>query len=162
MDRDSYLVFVIDGRRFAMPCECVVHVAAAAELLEIPEAPTCVRGVANLGGEPVPVTDIRRRPNASFPEMELSDRFIFFRRRTHLCGLLADSVEGVESLAPGTAPLSLPSTHGEDREERTVLVAYEPGAEQGILIRSPDDLSPLTDRELQSIDRVVSSAGASS
>ena len=42
------------------------------------------------------------------------------------------------------------------------LVAYEPGAEQGILIRSPEDLSPLTDRELQSIDRVVSSAGAPS
>jgi hypothetical protein len=73
--------------------------------------------------------------------MELSDRFIFFRKGTHLCGLLADSVEGVESLAPETAPLSLPSTHGEDGEERTVLVAYEPGAEQGILIRSPEDLS---------------------
>ena len=162
MDRDSYLVFVIDGRRFAMPCECVVHVAAAAELLEIPDAPPCVRGVANLGGEPVPVTDIRRRPNASFPEMELSDRFIFFRRRTHLCGLLADSVEGVESLAPGAAQLSPFFSPSPDGEEHSILVAYEPGKERGILIRSPEDICPLTDDELQSIDRAVSSAGTPS
>ena len=151
-----------------MPCASVVHVAAAAELLEAPGSPPYVRGVANLGGEPVPVTDIRRHPGESFPDMELSDRFIFFRKGAHLCGLLADSVEGVESLAPGTArlsPLFPPSPNGEERDdgdERSILVAYEPGGEKGTLIRSPEDICPLTDDELQSIDRAVSSAGTPS
>ena len=162
MDRDLYLLFVIDGRRFAMPCASVVHVAAAAELLETPDAPPYVRGVANLGGEPVPVTDIRRHPDASFPDMELSDIFIFFRKGTHVCGLLADSVEGVESLAPGAAQLSPFFSPSPDGEEHSILVAYEPGKERGILIRSPEDICPLTDDELQSIDRAVSSAGTPS
>ncbi len=154
MEQESYLVFTIDGRRLALPCASIIRVAAAAELLDLPDAPPCTRGVANFGGVPVPVMDIRAHFRNDLPEMELSDYFVFFRSGSHICALLTDSVEGVHLLSPGATVLH--SRTG-DKIERTVLVAYEPDEDIGILICSPEDILTLTDEEFHSIGSVLSS-----
>ena len=155
MDRNTYLVFSAGGKLFALPSEDVFRVSPAAELLEVPEAPGRVRGVANLGGEPVPVADLRKKAGLPFREMELSDRFVFFRSGGTLCGVLAESVEGVLDLVPETVPFSSLLVRQGDPLPGSVRVAYreECGA---ILIRSPENLLSLTEEDLRSLEPALS------
>lgn len=155
MNRNTFLVFSIGEKRFALPSEDVFRVSPAAELLEVPEAPGFIRGVVNLGGEPVPVADLRKKEGLSFREMELSDRFVFFRSGGTLCGVLAESVEGVLDLVPETVPFSSLLVRQGDPLPVTVRVAY--GEESGaILIRSPENLLSLTEEELRCLEPVMS------
>lgn len=155
MDRNTYLVFSAGGKLFALPSEDVFRVSPAAELLEVPEAPGRVRGVANLGGEPVPVADLRKKAGLPFREMELSDRFVFFRNGENLCGVLAESVEGVMALVPETVPFLSALVRQGEPVPGTVRVAYreECGA---ILIRSPENLLSLTEEDLRSLEPALS------
>lgn len=155
MERETYLVFSMGGKRLALPSEDVFRVSPAAELLEVPEAPGCVRGVATLGGEPVPVADLRKKPGHPFLEMELSDRFVFFRNGETLCGVLAESVEGVLALVPETVSFPSPMVRKGESLPGTIRVAY--GEECGpVLIRSPENLLSLTEEELRSLESVLS------
>lgn len=158
---NSYLVFTVNGRYFALPTCFVVRVTAAAELLVVPDAPSSMLGVVNLGGEPVPVMDLCWKLGSPFREMELSDRFVFVRTGEKTVAFIAESVEGVSVLAPGAISLSFlshsPIEEGEN--ERNIVVAYTNGGEKAILLRTPETLLSMTGADFEDIENAVSLAG---
>jgi purine-binding chemotaxis protein CheW len=98
--REAFLVFSVAEQRFALPVEGIERVVAAAETTPLPDAPSFVLGVVNVGGEAAPVVDLRQRFGAMKRDMLLSDRFLLVRDEGRLFALLVDGVEGVCDLEP--------------------------------------------------------------
>ena len=53
----QYLTFMLGGERFAIGILCIKEIIEYASLTEVPMMPAAVRGVINLRGAVVPVTD---------------------------------------------------------------------------------------------------------
>ena len=100
---ESLLVFLVAGRRHALPVGDLERIVAAAEVTPLPDAPPDVRGAVKEGSEVAPVVDLRRRFGLPSRELELSDRFLLVRHRGRLWALLAEEVEGVQAPASRTA-----------------------------------------------------------
>ncbi len=56
---NSYLLFTLAKRRFAVPLESVERVVHMVEITPLPDARDPIRGVVNVQGEAVPVVDLR-------------------------------------------------------------------------------------------------------
>ncbi|HUO20142.1 MAG TPA: chemotaxis protein CheW, partial [Steroidobacteraceae bacterium] len=54
----QYLTFMLGGERFAIGILCIKEIIEYASLTEVPMMPAAVRGVINLRGAVVPVTDL--------------------------------------------------------------------------------------------------------
>jgi purine-binding chemotaxis protein CheW len=57
----SLVVFVVDGRRWALPLAVVERVVAMVAVSPLPRSPAGVRGAVNVHGEIVPVLDLESR-----------------------------------------------------------------------------------------------------
>jgi Chemotaxis signal transduction protein len=100
---DSFLLFCVDERRYALDVAAVERIVRAVEVTPVPDAPGYVRGLINVAGEIVPVIDIRQRLGLPIREVELSDRFILTNEDSRLRALLVDRVEGVVELPISSA-----------------------------------------------------------
>ncbi len=109
--QEHFLIFSVAERRFALPLSEVERIVAAVEIQPLPQAPAFVRGVVNVGGDPVPVVDPRPLWDLPPREMELSDRMLLVRPSGKalpapgassdsrgLFALLVEEVEGVSLL----------------------------------------------------------------
>ena len=94
---ESLLVFLVAGRRHALPVGDLERIVAAARVLPLPDAPPGIRGAVKVGAEVAPVVDLRHRFGLPSRELELSDRFLLVRHRGRLWALLAEEVEGVQA-----------------------------------------------------------------
>lgn len=155
MEKKFHLVFTVENRRYALPAADVVRVSLAAELTSAPDGLPAVRGIANVGGEAAPVADLRKKDGPSFPEMEISDRFVFFRNRGVLWGIIADDVEGTVLLSTAKIAAHAENDGITDRLE----VAFTAPGEPGILLRTAENILTVTDEDLLLLDRVLSRGG---
>ena len=92
---NQYLVFILDGQRYALHLAAVDRVVRMVRITPISTAPEILLGVVNRGGVVIPVMDVRRRFNLPEREISLSDRLIFARTKRRLVALVADTVTGV-------------------------------------------------------------------
>ena len=92
---NQYLVFILDGQRYALHLAAVDRVVRMVRITPISTAPEILLGVVNRGGVVIPVMDVRRRFNLPEREISLSDRLIFARTKRRLVALVADTVSGV-------------------------------------------------------------------
>ena len=92
MKEVQFLVFGLNGSRFALSLEQVQRVVRAVAVTPVPEAPPGVRGVINVAGQITPVVDLR--PSLRLPETEVSpgDYFILVNTPTGLQALLVNEV----------------------------------------------------------------------
>ncbi len=93
-DKNFFLVFFLDERRFAIPIMHVERVVRAIEITVLPKAPEIVMGVVNFKGKIVPVIDIRQRFNLPKAELNVSHQMIIINLCNSSFVLLVDSVEG--------------------------------------------------------------------
>jgi len=96
---DSFLSFLVEEGRFAMDVAAVERIVRAVEVTPLSDAPDFVRGLINVGGEIIPVIDMRRRLGLAVREMALNDRFILTQTTGRPLALMVDKVEGVVALA---------------------------------------------------------------
>ena len=95
---NQYLVFILDGQRYALHLAAVDRVVRMVRITPISTAPEILLGVVNRGGVVIPVMDVRRRFNLPEREISLSDRLIFARTtrtKRRFVALVADTVTGV-------------------------------------------------------------------
>ncbi len=86
------LVFVVDERRYALPCRSLEEVVLRVTLRAMPHAPPFVAGMFVLRGEVVPVIDLSQLiANRPCPDL-LSNRIILARLGTGMIGVLAERV----------------------------------------------------------------------
>ncbi|WP_459936288.1 chemotaxis protein CheW [Desulfonatronum parangueonense] len=124
-----YLLFDIDRKRYALPVSEVIRVLPAAETTPAQNLPPMVRGLINIGGEVLPVVDIRICPNKADQEIDPDDRFILTTADGIRMALLANSVDDVRELAEQTISLPLeddpemPESHSGDKRRACTVVS---------------------------------------
>ena len=104
--------FLLAHERYGFETRHVREVCRLNALTTIPGTPPFVPGIINLRGEILSVIDIRKF--FELPDKGLSDlnRVIILNSRTMEFGVLADSIEGVKSVAMSDIESSLPTLTG--------------------------------------------------
>jgi purine-binding chemotaxis protein CheW len=93
--RAPLLVFAVGESRCALAVDAVERVVPAVEVTPLPSVPDIVLGVVDIGGEIVPVLDVRRRFGQLRRPLRLSDRLVIARTPGRKLALLVDSADGV-------------------------------------------------------------------
>ncbi len=90
------LIFQLNDQKYAIALSSVFRVLRAATVTPLPKAPLIIHGILDLGGEIIPVINMRRR--LSFPELPIrpDDRFILSRTSRRNIILAVDAVLGME------------------------------------------------------------------
>ena len=108
------LVFELGGQKYALPTADVRELVRAVAITPLPGAPGVVEGVVDVRGCVLPVLDVRARFRLPAKALEPSDHFIVASagargvilrvdRATHLALVDPASVQGPETLDPGSA-----------------------------------------------------------
>lgn len=108
------IVFLIDGRRFALPLAVVRRIVRAVEVAGVPNAPGLVSGVIDLQGEVIAVFDMRRRLGLLGRDIGLADQFIIAQTRERTLALVVDEVRGLVRSESVQAGHPLPDVPGFD------------------------------------------------
>lgn len=110
---NRFVVFALDGQRFALYCSAVSRVVRIVEITPLPQAPGIVRGMVNAQGQVIPVFDIRKRFHLPEREIDLSNQLVIANTARRSVALVVDEVTGVvesreqevitaEKILPGT------------------------------------------------------------
>ena len=96
----TYLVFHLQGERYAVRVASVNEIVRMSELATLPDVPHYIKGVMSLRGRIVPVMDMRLR--CGLEEQEYNDRtvVVVLEFEGKSCGLVVDSVVEVVELPP--------------------------------------------------------------
>ena len=99
------LVFTIGADRYGLALGAIARVLPAARLRQLPLAPSCVAGLMDLHGEPVPVIDLSRLAGVTPKAVWFDTRIILVDYRhgdgVRPLGLMAEHVLGVETIDGG-------------------------------------------------------------
>jgi purine-binding chemotaxis protein CheW len=88
----TLVIFILDGRRYALPLAAVERVVRIVDVTPLPQAPGIITGVINIQGHVVPVVNIRQRLGLPEGAASLDDRFIIARLPHRRVALTADAV----------------------------------------------------------------------
>lgn len=97
-DHDQIVVFTLGETPYALFLATVERVVRAVEITPLPRAPEIVLGIINVGGQLVPVVDVRRRFGLPVHELRIDDRFLIARTSRRQVALVVDSVAGIQEL----------------------------------------------------------------
>jgi purine-binding chemotaxis protein CheW len=100
-DTASFVVFRLDGERFAFPLDEVVLALRMVALTLAPDAPPWAIGVMDLHGRVIPVMDLRKRLGHPAKEPHRDDRLLVMSFAERMFALVADEVTEVLEL-PGS------------------------------------------------------------
>jgi purine-binding chemotaxis protein CheW len=89
---NQYLVFILDGHRYALCLPAVDRVVHMVHITPLPSAPDIVLGVINVEGRLISVIDIRERFNLPKRKISLSDRLICAHTHQRPVALVVDAV----------------------------------------------------------------------
>ncbi len=104
----KYIVFQIGEGHYAIPLTEVSQIIRHENVTDVPTAPSFVEGVINIGGEVIPVINLRSRFSLSAAEITRKNRVIIVQRQDSRYGVLVDSVREIldldeNSIAPEAA-----------------------------------------------------------
>ena len=105
VDTLSFVIFRVMDMEFALNLEDVSEVVAYTEVVRVPKAPVSIRGLAAIGGQPVPVMDLRVR--FGLPEGGQQTRILVVGRGDAVYGIAAEAVSEILR-APGEDVLPAP------------------------------------------------------
>src|SRR5688572_17613003 len=101
MDPSSAIVVLtLDEQRYGLRLPAVERVVRSVFVTPLPKAPEIVLGVIDVGGEVVPVVDVRRRFRLPTREVGLTDQLVLARTARRRVALIVDRVAGVELADP--------------------------------------------------------------
>ena len=129
----QWVVFSLDGCRYALPLSAVDRILRAAYVTPLPRAPSVVLGALNIEGCVLPVISLRRRFSIPERAIGLTDQLVVVRTANRRVVLLVDGAQGV---------LELPAAAAVDATTITAI----PGDIRGV-IPLPDGLVLIHDVE---------------
>ena len=95
----QYFVFGLEDQRYALALAAVLRVIRAVELTYLPNAPDNLVGLLNMGGEILPVLNIRKRFSLVHHDVGIDDRIVICEAGARTVAFIADMVVGVVELA---------------------------------------------------------------
>jgi purine-binding chemotaxis protein CheW len=90
--KEQFLVFGLNGNRFAISLTDVQRVVRVVEITPLPEPPDGVRGVINVEGQIIPVMDLRHQLHLPEAEITVSDYLIMVHNHKGRMALLVNEV----------------------------------------------------------------------
>lgn len=95
----DYVVIHLGGERYGLPATSTREILRAPRLVRVPRAPSHIRGVINLRGEIVAVTDLRPLLGLPADELPAGGRLVVVEAAGLLTALLTEKVEGIRSIS---------------------------------------------------------------
>ena len=95
-----YVIFAIEDQVFAVAASVVERVIRAASPARPLDAPDLILGLINIGGDMVPLVNIRRQFGLAEKQLRTSDRIIIVRASDYQTAFAVDEVVGVDLLQP--------------------------------------------------------------
>lgn len=92
---NQYIVFVLDGQRYALNLSAVARVVHMVHITPLSNALDVLLGVVNMEGRVMPVINVRHRFNLPKRKIHLSDLLIFTRTKRRSVALVADAVTDI-------------------------------------------------------------------
>ena len=89
---EQFLVFGLNGNRFAISLTLVQRVVRVVEITSVPEPPAGVLGVINVAGQIIPVIDLRRQLHLPEAEITISDYLIMIKNSSGRKALLVNEI----------------------------------------------------------------------
>lgn len=99
MNQKAFLIFSIDDFLYALSVMDVKHIIRSVAITPLSDAPDLMTGILNMGGNFIPVIDIRRQFNLPAKTLQVSDRFIIADACGYTIAFIADTIEGVVELS---------------------------------------------------------------
>jgi purine-binding chemotaxis protein CheW len=90
-----WVLFVLEGGRYALPLSVVERVIAAALVTPLPGAPAVISGALNIAGAVLPVFDLRARFGLRQRALRPSDQFIIAQAAARRVVLVIDAATGL-------------------------------------------------------------------
>ncbi len=105
---EKYVVFQIGEGHYSIPLEEVSQIIRYENVTDVPTAPAFVDGVINVGGDVIPVVNLRTRFALKRVEITRKSRVIIVQKQDTRYGLLVDNVREIldldqDSVAPEAA-----------------------------------------------------------
>ncbi|UCF97561.1 MAG: purine-binding chemotaxis protein CheW [Spirochaetaceae bacterium] len=98
-DQDQKVVqminFVVGGDEYAVDIQKVREVINLCEITQLPKAPSFIKGIINLRGEVIPVTDLREKFGLPHAEYTALTNIIIVEIARKAVGVVVDSVSHV-------------------------------------------------------------------
>ena len=134
MNPNAYIIYSVDDQYYALPVDAVRQIIRSVQTSHLAEAPELLAGLINMGGEIIPVINLRKQFKLPQREISVSDRIIIVQTPTHTVSFMVDYIEGiVEFSAPDITPAADIFPKMEDYilattkyNDRTVLI-YDTG-----------------------------------
>jgi purine-binding chemotaxis protein CheW len=95
---EKYVVFQIGEGSYSIPLEEVFQIIRYENVTGVPTAPPFVDGVINIGGDVIPVVNLRTRFSLEREEATRKNRVIIVQRQEVRYGVLVDSVREILDL----------------------------------------------------------------
>lgn len=107
----SFVVFALEGQRFAVPLSVVERVVPAGAIRRLRDVPDPLIGVIDLAGAVTPVLDVRTEGSRT-REIAVDDLFLIVRDGQRHAVVVVDEVEGVlGAVAARVHPLEPQARH---------------------------------------------------
>jgi purine-binding chemotaxis protein CheW len=90
-DLGRWVVFGLEGGRYALPLDSVQRIVRAAWITPLPMAPSVVMGALDVEGEVLPVFNLRRRFHLPERTVEPTDQFLLARTAQRTVVLVIDA-----------------------------------------------------------------------
>lgn len=103
--KDRFLSFKIAEEEYAVAVSCVIEVIGMQKITHVPDMPEFVKGVINLRGQVIPITDIRMRFGMETREYDDRTCIVVVNVQETFVGIVVDTVSDVldmpeESISP--------------------------------------------------------------
>lgn len=93
--KDKYLTFRIAGDEYGVEIRCVIEVIGMQKITHVPDLPDFVRGVINLRGQVIPITDVRMRFGLEIRDYDDRTCIVVVNVNNTFVGLVVDTVSDV-------------------------------------------------------------------
>ncbi len=93
--KDRYFTFHIGNEEYGIDISCVIEVIGLQKITEVPDMPDFVKGVINLRGQVIPITDIRTRFRMESREYDDRTCIVVVKIKDTAIGLVVDLVSDV-------------------------------------------------------------------
>lgn len=95
MNSNAYIIFSVDDQYYALPIGNVKQIIRAVHTTAVPEAPELLSGLINMGGEIIPVINIRMQFKLPQRETAISDRIIIARTSLYTIAFIVDDIADI-------------------------------------------------------------------
>lgn len=96
--RDYIVVFIIGEYRIGISLHHIQRIIRAVEITPLPEAPSIVIGIINMGNEIIPIVNFRQRLGLEDKELQTSDQITIVRSASLVFGFVSDEIKGLQTI----------------------------------------------------------------